>query len=406
MIADIVSSKPFVKSPAGGIGVFGAAYYVNAAGGEMVNTLTHMTKSDTTDVSFSRRSQDHGQTWDQPQTIPTTFDDPKGSGKKYPRGIFVDPNTKQSIALWNVAVLPTDDPLEGMRQWTLWYATSNDGAKTWLANEQIIHKGQQYNATNHMPGITVGKNAIMLGDRTQVPIIRHDGVILLPVQISPTGPDGDYHNPGAGYTYTNCMVLMGKWRNDGSVEWTASQPILADPSRTTRGVIEPTIASLNDNRLLLVMRGSNDVKPQWPGCRWYSISNDDGQTWTTPQPWTFSDGATMHSPSSCSQLITHSSGRLFWIGNQCEQNPHGNGPRYPLVMIEIDQATALPIRETLTIVDDRKPGEHERLTLSNFNCREDRRNGQIVVNYPRLFSNFDGKVDFTADLMETRLELR
>ena len=47
------------------------------------------------------------------------------------------------------------------------------------------------------------------------------------------------------------------WQPDGTMAWTASERIVADPAQTTRGVLEPTIAFLADGRLMMVMRGSN-----------------------------------------------------------------------------------------------------------------------------------------------------
>ena len=38
---------------------------------------------------------------------------------------------------------------------------------------------------------------------------------------------------------------------------------------------------------------------------------------------TYADGGDFYSPSACSQLVLHSSGRLFWIGNIAPQNPNG-----------------------------------------------------------------------------------
>ena len=41
-----------------------------------------------------------------------------------------------------------------------------------------------------MEGVYVGRNSVMLGDRTCRPITTRDGKILVPVQITPLGPDG------------------------------------------------------------------------------------------------------------------------------------------------------------------------------------------------------------------------
>jgi hypothetical protein len=134
------------------------------------------------------------------------------------------------------------------------------------------------------------------------------------------------------------------------------------------------------------MRGSNDRRPELPGYRWYSISSDAGRCWTAPQPWTYADGASFFSPSSCSQLIRHSSGRLFWLGNIVPENPHGNRPRYPFVIGEVDPRSGLLHRASIRIIDTLQPGEAPTMSLSNFFAREDRRTRAVVVHMTRLFA--------------------
>ena len=91
-------------------------------------------------------------------------------------------------------------------------------------------------------------------------------------------------------------------------------------------------------------------RSQLPAYRWASWSKDGGRTWTAPEPWTYEDGTNFFSPSSCSQLVPHSSGRLFWIGNIAPTNAEGNRPRYPLVIGEeqIDEM----LRRFRTALDD------------------------------------------------------
>jgi len=147
--------------------------------------------------------------------------------------------------------------------------------------------------------------------------------------------------------------------------------------------MEPTIARLADGRLLMVMRGSNQGKPGLFGGRWAAFSADDGRTWTAPREWTYANGRRFFSPSSCSQLVPHSSGRLFWLGNIVPQNPNGSLPRYPLVIGEVDLRTGSLREETITIIDDRGREDSERLQLTNFFAREDRETSEFVLHLSR-----------------------
>lgn len=262
-----------------------------------------------------------------------------------------------------------------------------------MAHEQIIHEGAGYDSVHHLPGITVGKNMVMLGDLGERPLTRSDGTILVPVQSSPTGPDGNYHNPGAGFTYSDVLVLFGTWKPDKRLSWTASQRLAGDPERSTRGLIEPTIAELSDGRIVMVMRGSNDARPELPGHKWVSFSDDGGNTWSAATPWTYEDGSAFFSPSACSQLIPYSDGRILWVGNICETNPKGNRPRYPLVLAEVSPNTGGLIRSSVSVIDDKRPEDSDSLTLSNFYVRVDRETKELVLYLPRAFAEGQRRPD-------------
>jgi hypothetical protein len=231
----------------------------------------------------------------------------------------------------------------------------------------------------------------MLGDVPCLPITLKDGSIVLPVQITPLGPDGNLYNPVGAYTCTDVAVLHARWKGK-QLEWKMSDLVKGDPERSTRGMDEGTIETLADGRLILVMRGSNDQKPALPSYRWVSYSRDGGWHWTTPAPWTYAHGEAFYSPSSCSQLLRHSNGKLYWLGNISPTNPRGNRPRFPFFVGEVDQDAGRLIRDSLIQVDDRRPGESEILTLSNFYAREDRETRQIALHMTRLFAFPDGWV--------------
>lgn len=406
MKAQVLSRDVFVPSPKPGVAAHAASHYTRPSGGALISTHGLMSRSDTVDIAFIRFSDDDGRTWSATHELPTKFSHPAGTGRRHPRGGSVDPVTGRYVSFWTEGVLPTDSPLEGMRQWTLRYSVSEDGGRSQIVSEQIIHEGPGYDAVHHLPGVTVGHNCVMMGDLAEQPLIRPDGVILLPVQISPTGPDGYYTNPGGGLTYTDCMVLMGRWKPDGRLAWTASERIVGDPKRTSRGVIEPALACLADGSLLVVMRGSNQGLNGAPGYRWVARSYDGGQTWSRPEPWTWQDGTPFFSPSSCSQLIPWRDGRLFWMGNLCASNPNANSPRYPIVLGEVDRQTGRLIRDSVNVLDDRQPDESPHLTLSNFFAREERSTGHLLLHLSRFFAKDfrrEGKPDWTSDALLYRI---
>ena len=90
------------------------------------------------------------------------------------------------------------------------------------------------------------------------------------------------------------------------------------------------------------------------------------------------------------------------MGNICEHNPAGNRPRYPIVLGEVDLESGLLIRDSVTVIDDRRPGEDELLTLSNFYVREDRETGTLLLHLPRFSARGDG---LTTDLYLYRIAI-
>jgi len=96
---------------------------------------------------------------------------------------------------------------------------------------------------------------------------------------------------------------------------------------------------------------------------------------------------------------------LLWIGNITDKNPDNNSPRYPLVAGFVDLNTGLLKRDSLQIITDRQPGESEKVQLSNFFVREDRKSGEIIVHLTRLLAHSKQELDWTSDAMVYRLRL-
>lgn len=380
------------KSPRKGVAVRVIATYTRPRGLELLSIEGHESRSDLLDVVFCRRSPDNGRTWSEPETRATQERREGGTLRRFYHPGWVDPATGRYIEFWIQGLLPNDDPLDGMRRYQLFYRYSEDGGRSWSAVEPVVHEGAEFSAEHPLPGVYIGKNGFMLGDATCQPI-RVGEEILLPIVIAPLAPDGSLYNPTGAYTYHDAYVLLGRWRGR-RLRWRMSEPIKGDPARTTRGMDEPTLGRLADGRILCVLRGSNDLRPELPGYKWVSFSEDGGRRWSRPEPWTYSNGEPFYSPASCSQLLEHSSGRLFWLGNIIPENPRGNLPRYPFVIGEVDRKTGLLIRTSIRTVDDRGPGEDASLQLSNFYAREDRETGEIALHMSRFFVTAEG---FAAD---------
>lgn len=404
-IKKIIRREIFVPSPRPGVTVIASSFYTRSTGLDLLSIQELMMRSDTVEVADFRYSNDNGRTWTNGEQMATYGVRPQGKLRRAMRGCVVDPVTGRLLHFYLEAILPTDDPLEGFRQWVAYCRVSEDGGMTWYANDQIIHRGAEFNSDHPLPGVRRGRTGFMIGDHASRPIFLADGTLLVPVIIAPAGPDGSYFNPGGGYTYSDAAVLRGRWTADGRhLEWEQSQLVKIDPNLSTRGMDEPTLGVLADGRILMVLRGSNDRKAALPGRRWVAYSGDGGRTWTSPVPWAYTNGESFFSPAASSQLFAHSSGRLFWFGNICPVNPTGNRPRYPFIMGEVDRRTGLLDEASVRVVDDRATHETSALQLSSPSTREDRETGDIVLNLTR-FSEFstDAEHDWTANAYLYRL---
>jgi hypothetical protein len=338
-------------------------------------------------------SDDNGRSWrKQPMTPDLYAGLPRGY-RRNPVTSVTDHRTGRLLTIVNALDVPDldpniNEPPIALNTYYLRYRVSADGGMTWAKEGPIIVKGD-HDALHPMPGVEIGKNSIFLGDLGCIPIVTRKGQVLVPTQATLLGPDGKLANPGGGYTYMDVIILIGKWKRDHSIEWTMGGRVEADPTLTSRGLFEPTLAELPDGRIMMVMRGSNDAKNKQgkrvPGYKWVSISSDGGRQWTKPEPFAFEDGQPFYSPSAMSTLFKHSSGRIFWFGNITEGNPEGNLPRWPLAVAEVDPVRASLMKNTLLILDQEEPEDKKRgrLDISHFSMLEDRETGEIVLTYPR-----------------------
>lgn len=398
----------FMPAPKAGVSVRAFAYYTQATGAEMTSMHLHQSRSDAFDVAFARRSTDHGKTWSEPETLPTFQKVAGGTLRFGYKPGFVDEATGRMLIFGGKSLLKTDHPLEAMSQNGLTYRLSKDGGRTFYHDGPVIQARGDFNEERPLPGVIRGRNATQIGDLGSVPIRIRTGEVLMPLQITVLGADGKLANPGGGYTYHDSAVLIGKWNAQETLDWTLSARVVGDPKLTTRGMLEPTLVEAPDGRILMVMRGSNDSSGKQPGRRWHAISSDQGRTWTEPKPWGYTGGELFFSPSSCSRLIQHSSGHLFWLGNISKTNPKANSPRYPLYAGRVDPQSLQLVKDSLLIIDDRQPDDAPWMTLSNFFVYEDRATRELVVHYaavgrPHPLAKAGAAHDWTADALRTRV---
>jgi hypothetical protein len=382
----IVSKTRVYEAPGRGQSAYEVTQYTHAIGAEKGLEKIRMRLLDISDDVPGPRevaySQDNGKTWPEPLAVPQPRAVEGGMLREWPCEYFIDPVNGRQVVISLEGVFPTDSSEHGLKNYYLRYRVSEDGGRTALVNEEVIHPGYTHN--NPMPGIWIGYNAFT---NAGVPGMLRlpNGKLLLVISKIPLGPDGKFYNPGGGSYWVEVQVLHGTWRDDASIEWHAGPIIAHTPDRSTRGIYEPALALMPDGRVLCVMRACNggrlDPESKIPIHKWASISSDSGATWSFPEPWRYDDGEAFFSCDSISQFLRMKDGRLYWIGNIEPKNPVYGGRREKLYIVEVDQKSLRLIRDSVFLIAQR--GEGDPLTqLSNFNAHEDRVTGEIVLHLP------------------------
>lgn len=190
------------------------------------------------------------------------------------------------------------------------------------------------------------------------------------------------------------IVARGIWNTAASrYDLQFSRPVVISDLVSSRGVDEPTLAELPNGRLVVVFRGSNVSSAKWhtriepgtPGYKWFTFSDDGGRTFADPVPWHFDDCEVIYSSATISAFIkSEKNSRIYWIGNITSHDVHGNYPRYPLQIAEVDEKWGILKKSTLTVIDTIREGESPLLQLSNFNMIQDRETGLIELYLAKI----------------------
>ena len=105
----------FIPSQKDGTAVMAFAWYTSRDKDALLSIDQRWSRSDTIDVAYRRTSADNGKTWSEPVEYKTSEKLAEGTYRRNPRGVWVDPQNGKAVEFTVEGVLPTDDPLEGMR---------------------------------------------------------------------------------------------------------------------------------------------------------------------------------------------------------------------------------------------------------------------------------------------------
>lgn len=252
-------------------------------------------------------------------------------------------------------------------------------------------------------------------------IVLSDGDLLIGVEGIPMYKVCDMLNLDINEVFPSrpeyeCGILMcrGKWnKEEKKYDLTFSKPLYLPDVQSSRGLMEPTFIELKDNKILLVMRGSNFVPPWFkdccpytPGFKYFSISKDGGRTFSSVLPWFFDSKEVVYSSSTYSLLFRSiKNEKVYWVGNITDPTKtDGNYPRFPLQIAEVDEKWGILKKDTVTIIDDKADGESEKMQLSNFCILQNRETGNVEICMTKL-GQYDDRSTYNGDVLKYIIEI-
>lgn len=283
---------------------------------------------------------------------------------------------------------------------------SRDGGRTWTREQPLTYEpGALFDPAQPLNPQFLRHNHGYPGNAV---LFHSNGSLLLPLALA-NAVDDPKNDTRMWKNGSVCMI--GRW--DAAVQdynWQPGARISISPTWSGRGLLEPEAAELAAGRVLVVWRGATDAwdgthEVTEPGRKWYSLSDDGGRTLAPLAAWHYSDGSPFYSPSAYHRFLRHSVTRkLYWLGNICTTPPVGNHPRYPLVLAEVDDASGLLKRDTVTVIDDRRPDQGAEIQFSNFSFFEDRETHRLEI-YLTTYGEYPGEDWRTANCYKYTLTL-
>jgi hypothetical protein len=412
-----VKREMYVASTEPGVGISVSMYYVGH-GCRREKVRAQIRTSDLHDTVRRRISENNGQDWSDWEIIiqhyPTRNGYVQTNGPNHFGTGPYDPIAGCLVKPVLQRLVKGDPEVAYAEIWKgnrlFWdhgfYQLSFDEGTTWSDPYQLKYEnGPEFDPLNWSNPDYLHTNEMYTGRAT---VLRNGSVIItasVPVPFM-DAEDKDapsiFPNNYREGCVTGAICFIGKWDvNTSDYLWERSVPVFLPRRISTRGLDELDITEMKNGNLLMIIRGSNSgLDPvECPGRRWFSISGDGGHNWSKIRDIKYSTGESIYSPASISSTIRSSvNGKLYWIGNISSKPVNGNAPRYPLYIVEIDESIPAFKKETLTMIDDRKPAEDsEFLQLSNFSVLEDCKTHMIEIYLTRLGQRGGGKELWSAD---------
>ena len=335
-------------------------------------------------------SHDNGKTWSAEEVRWQSRVVPEGRIRYAEPAAFFDPAREKLIVLTDQTLYPKDK-LNADADYTLVMDAYDAKTHTWSQRSELRFPGQRSPAMSF-----------------SFPLKTSRGRLLFPGMRKTVDASGKAIHFKTGWAPVDEVVtVIGEYGAGDEIAWRLGQPLNIAPEISSRGLDENALTELPDGRIAAVCRGDNSAFPEKPGYKWLSFSRDQGETWSAPVPCPATGGEPIESGANGSALFRSiKNGKLYWMGNLAlrGERAHGNRPRSPLIIAEVQEEPFALKRETLFAVDERTSNDSPGVQLSNFRFYQDRETGEVVIFLTR-YGEHSEKEWMLADYYRYRVEM-
>jgi hypothetical protein len=406
-----ITKKLYLKAPCDGVAVYAQHQcYVATDGAEMIESVRCEARNEKrkelggasyySKEIYRRVSENNGKDW---KVLGDVYhEDPLDKTEEHPftPQHYFDSDNGLLVTMFLTKKYDVDKRDESFsdegitHKKRMYYQISSDMGKSWSEPKVMRQKGADYNDINWGPSLFYGKNG---GAADLSKAFKHNDTIIFPMIV----------NLEDGKRYQS-VILRGKWNEDNTdILWDFGDYVSVSPTQSSQGCCEPMPVLLDDGTIFMSLRCCGDRKNKtFPSLKFWVSSNDDGKTFSKPQPLTYEDGSMVWSPSSYAGIIRSSKNkRYYFIGNILDKPTYDSGPRYPLCIAELVPQKGVVVKDSVAVIDTKGDDCKEpRRRYTNFGFYEDRFSGEIILTLPEQPKT--SWADFTADCYQYRIKIQ
>ena len=364
------------------IGVTGAHTRTSEDG--QVGSSTEHFESTRPVFSAIRRSRDNGQTWtvDEPfwKLTPEMEASPYGCIERGISALVLDDRRDVLIRFINSGMNFGPGYFGGgsptFRNNRIFYDVSHDGGYTWGEVRQVVCEGYRdpagkgkYFWMDWAPGVIWGSGVSRIEQPSRLWL--DDGTMVLGFYRIGTDARSEW------------AALRVRWKDEERDLLRFESPVFngIDTRISTKGIGEPNFISLRDGKLLAVLRCAGNPATRKYARRYYSLSENEGLTWTSATELKYDNGESMNVPESISRLVRSSlTGKVYWVGNIIDEPVYECWPRNKIQIAELDESGPAIVKDSVTTIDE--ASLDSGISFSNFSLYEERRTGKLIVVLP------------------------